>query len=48
MTEDEFYAKVIAEFPQAEIGMDNEGQLVIYTGMTVNEGEVEPLSEEVR
>lgn len=33
MTFDEFMSKVVATFPNADVGEDNEGQLVIYTGL---------------
>ncbi len=33
MTDNEFMQKVLAAFPNAEVGDDNEGQLVIYTNL---------------
>jgi hypothetical protein len=39
-TENEFMTSVLATFPQSEIGQDNDGQLVIYTNLTVTDGEV--------
>lgn len=40
MTLSEFMAKVLDEFPDAYVGEDNDGQLVIYTGQhVVKEGD---------
>lgn len=33
MTFDEWHREILRVIPYAEIGEDNEGQLVIYTGM---------------
>lgn len=33
MTFDEFMAKVLEAFPEAMVGEDNDGQLVIYTNL---------------
>jgi len=35
MTFDEFMELVLGDFPNAEVGQDNDGQLVIYTNMTI-------------
>lgn len=40
MTFEEFYQKVLALFPGAYIGEDNDGQLIVYTGMERNGHEV--------
>ena len=36
MTFDELYRKILEILPDAEMGEDNEGQVVIYTGMVVS------------
>jgi len=33
MTFEEFYQKVLSIFPDAYIGEDNDGQLIVYTAM---------------
>ena len=33
MTFDEFMDKMLTAFPDATVGTDNDGQLVIYTGL---------------
>jgi hypothetical protein len=37
MTVSDAMRAVLAIFPNAEVGSDNDGQLVIYTGCRVNE-----------
>ena len=32
---DEFMNTVLASFPNAEVDFDNEGQLIIYTGLRI-------------
>lgn len=46
MTSDEFLAKVLEVVPGAEIGEDNDGQIVIYTNMGIDEvGQVVPFED---
>ena len=40
MTFDEVMRRALQEFPDAELGRDNEGQLVIYTGLYPSGGSV--------
>ncbi len=39
MTFDEFMEKMLSVFPDAEAGQDNDGQLVIYTGLQIRWGQ---------
>lgn len=38
MTFDEFMRKMLDVFPDAEVGTDNDGQLIIYTNLTERDG----------
>lgn len=40
MTEDEFMRAALNAFPLAMIGQDNDGQLIVYTNLTLRNGEV--------
>jgi hypothetical protein len=47
MTYDEFYRTILNVLPSAALGEDNDGQLVIYTDMYINdEGKVVPMENE--
>lgn len=39
MNFDEFYSRVLEIMPGAEVGEDNEGQLIIYTNFALNEND---------
>lgn len=45
---DELYQAILAILPQAQMGEDNEGQLIVYTNLCESgpHGELEPLPEE--
>lgn len=43
MTYNEFMVAVLEVFPEAECGEDNDGQLVIYTGLRERHGQVLPI-----
>ena len=46
MTTDELIRKVLLILPDAELGEDNDGQIVIYTGLTEQSaGTVTPMAE---
>lgn len=46
MTLNDFMEKMLAAFPDAEVGEDNDRQLIIYTGLRHNfGGSVTPLEE---
>lgn len=45
MTFDEFVAKVYAVFPSAEVAMDNDHQLIIYTNLTIANDEIVEFAE---
>lgn len=38
MTFDDLMRKVLKEFPNAELGEDNEGQIIIHTGLRIVSG----------
>lgn len=42
MSFDDFMRLVLAQFPNAEVGQDNDGQLVVYTGLHELDGSIVP------
>jgi len=46
LTYHDLYAKVLAIFPNAQLGEDRDGQLLIYTDMRVGDHDaIEPMTE---
>lgn len=46
MTLDEFLSVVLLLIPEAEVGEDNDGQLIIYTNLTLNaDGNIETMPD---
>lgn len=46
-TMDEYMRDILKDFPKFEFGQDNDGQIVIYTGMTITAGgEVAEMDDE--
>jgi hypothetical protein len=45
MTEEEMVALVEKIFPRASIEVDNYGQVVIYTNVSIQDGKVAPFNE---
>ena len=36
----EFYRRMLAAFPDAVVEQDNDGQLIVYTGLKLEKGQV--------
>lgn len=47
-TDDEFMQRMLNAFPEATVGQDNDGQLVIYTNLRLTGYRIESMGDWIR